>query len=249
MKDYLLICDERGTTRWPSRTKTWAFGGFVIESSDSQLLAAKWASIKLNLCGDPQSELKWSHFFLGAHQSKLRNPLLSNDPEEWRKQASWAVSELFNVVEIFAVNTVIRKDEASQSVFTQKVAGRQILKTDVIWVGVLAQFTLFLEQNSGKGEIWFDRLGSDKEQARRQADWEQMRNGDWPVEPDNQSRMQRIAPTLRFLDSKAEPLIQIADFISGVIWAASEGDDEFLQKALDKYFPGGRRTYALLHIQ
>jgi hypothetical protein len=249
MKEYLLICDERGTTRWPSRTKTWAFGGFIIESSDGETLAAKWASIKLNLCGDPHNELKWSHFFPGDHQQKSRNPLLSNSPEDWRKQASWALSELFSVVDMSAVNTVVRKDEASQSVFTRKADGRQVLDINIIWVSVVAQFTLFLEQHSGKGEIWFDRLGSDKEEARRQAEWEQLQNGDWRVEVDNQIRIQRIAPILRFLDSKTEPLVQIADFISGVIWAASEGDDEFLLKTLDKYFPGGRRTYALVHIQ
>ena len=132
MKEYLLICDERGTTRWPSRTKTWAFGGFIIEPSDGATLAAKWATIKLNLCGDPYSELKWNHFFPGAHQQKSHNPLLSNNPEDWRKQASWALSELFGAVDMFTVNTVVRKDEASRSVFNRKADGRQVLDTNII---------------------------------------------------------------------------------------------------------------------
>jgi hypothetical protein len=107
-----------------------------------------------------------------------------------------------------------------------------------------------LEQYNATGEIWFDKLGSPTEEARRQIEWERLRNGDWKVEPkNNQERLHRIAPALRFLDSKTEPLVQIADFVSGVIWAASEGEDEFLLKTFDKYFPGGRPTYGLLHAQ
>ena len=174
VKRHILVCDERGTTRWPSSSRTWALGGFVVQSSKRQTLVSAWESIKLRLCGNKDCELKWSHFFPGHHQQRSDNPLLSSDPQEWREQAMWAVSELFRQSEILPINIVVRKDEASDSAFITTGDGRQVLDTNILWVGAIGQFALFLKQHHAKGEIWFDQLGSRQEEARKQADWVQL---------------------------------------------------------------------------
>lgn len=245
---YILACDERGTTRWPSPTKSWTFGGFVVESRRRSTLVSAWSTIKSELCGNDDCELKWSHFFPGHHQKRLTNPLLSTDPQVWRKQAKWALEELFKVVSVAPIVTYVRKDRASDHAFETIEDGRRVLNIDVIWVGVLGQFATFLEQHKARGEIWFDQLGSRKEEARKQASWEYLRDGEWPIQAEYRATIQRIAPTLRFFDSKTEPVVQIADFISGVAWAASEGDEEFLLEFLDEFGRAGERTFRILNI-
>ena len=79
--------------------------------------------------------------------------------------------------------------------------------------------------------------------------WLQVRDGEWKVRPENQLLIKRISSKLKFLDSKNNSLIQVADFMSGVIWAASEGDERFLIEAFSKYLPAGPRTSTLLRFK
>jgi hypothetical protein len=248
-KHYIVACDERGTTRWPSPTKTWALGGLIFEENERQRLLSIWDSIKLKLCGDKNLELKWSHFFPGHHQERMGNPLITKDHKEWRKQVKWALNELFENTNALPLTTYVRKDKSSDTVFREGQHSRKILNIDTIWVGILGQFALFLKEKNSTGEIWFDNLGSEKEQARKQEEWIRLRDGDWPVNPENQLLLKPIALNFRFFDSKTEPIIQIADFLSGIVWAASEDDQEFLMKNLDKFIPQGKRTYRLLKIE
>ncbi len=248
-KEYIFACDERGTTRWPSQSKTWAIGGFIVESAKRQELVSAWGRIKLHLCGDADCELKWSHFFPGHHQEGESNPLLSRDAREWREHARWALSELFGATDILPVTVVVRKDRATDDAFVTADDGRKVLDTDIYWVGPLGQFALFLEEHNAAGEVWFDQLGSRQEEARKQATWERLRNGVWAVKTEYQAMLRRIATTLRFFDSGIEPVVQIADFVSGVIWAASEGDEHFLRSLIEEYFPRGPRTYSLVHVE
>jgi hypothetical protein len=60
--------------------------------------------------------------------------------------------------------------------------------------------------------------------------------------------LKRIAEPIAFLDSAHEPMVQIADFVSGVIWAAAEGDEAFLLLYLRDYFPWGKRTYTFMYL-
>lgn len=249
---WIFICDDRGTTHWPSRTKTWALGGIVIDSRRQQAVVCAWNSIKRELCGDSSCELKWSHFFPGPHQERSTNPLISDDPPEWREQASWAIARLFEVPGTVPLAAYIPKDEASDAAFKKADAlsekEHRLLDIETLFVGPIGQFALFLMEHGGKGEIWFDRLGSEAEERRRQNSWQQLRDGKWKVNPQNQKILKRISRQLKFLDSRTNPLVQVADFLSGPIWAASEGDEVFLLQALSKYFPGGPATYTLLHI-
>lgn len=251
-RKWIFVCDERGTTQWPSATKTWALGGFIIDSSRERAVVSAWRQVKRELCGDPSYELKWSHFFPGRHQERGTNPLISDDPAEWREQASWAIAKLFQVPGIVPINTYIRKDEASDAAFKKadgmSASEYRLLHTDVLLVGPIGQFALFLMEHRGKGEIWFDKLGSEAEQQRRQDDWQEFRDAQWKVNPKNRKVLQRISPRIKFLDSRTNSLVQVADFVSGVIWAASEGDETFLLRALSKYFPAGPGTYSLLRM-
>jgi len=251
-KKYVLVCDERGTTRWPSRTKTWALGGFITDLGKQGRIAAAWKEVKRQLCGDSSCELKWSHFFPGRHQERGTNPLISGDPGEWRDQASWAVGKIFEGPDIVPINTYIQKDTASDAVFKRadEMSEKEyrVLDIDTIFVGPIGQLALFLTQHRARGEIWFDRLGSEAEEQRRQDSWRQLRNGEWKVKPENQKVLKRISPEIEFRDSRTTPLVQVADFLSGVIWAASEGDEIFLLDALSKYFPTGPETYTLLRL-
>jgi len=248
-RHFILACDERGTTRWPSPTNTWALGGLIFEKEEHQRLVGIWSDIKIKLCGDANLELKWSHFFPGKHQGKMNNPLLSEDPQEWRNQALWALNELFKKTNALPLTTYVRKDKSTDDVFRITPDNRKVLNIGVIWVGVLGQFALFLKEKNSTGEIWFDNLGSENEQDRKQQEWLRLRDGDWPVNPEYQLLLKPIASEFRFVDSKDEPIIQIADFISGITWAASEGDEFFLLKTLEKFMPKGKRTYRLLKIE
>jgi hypothetical protein len=250
---YIMVCDERGTTRWPSRTKTWAMGGFVIDSREQGAVVHAWKEVKLQLCGASSCELKWSHFFPGRHQNVGTNPLVSDDPEEWREQARWAIDRLFEVPGIVPVNMYVRKDEASDAVFEQfgdtSTRRYKVLDIDTLFVGVVAQFALFLTEHRARGEIWFDKLGSLTEEQRKQASWQQLRDGEATVTPKNRELLKRVSPHIRFFDSRKNELVQVADFVSGVIWAAAEGDEQFLLQALSNYFPSGSRTHTLLWIK
>jgi hypothetical protein len=245
---YILACDEHGTTRWPSPVKTWTLGGLVVDSRRQRKLASAWSTVKVNLCGTDLCELKWAHFFPGPHQQRSSNPLKARDPEEWRRQATWALGRLLRVSSVEPFATYVRKDRASATVFRITPDGRQVLQTDIFWVGVLGQFATFLQQRRAKGEVWFDQLGSRKEEARWQASWDHMRDGEWPLPEEHRAALRRISPELLFLDSRVEPLVQVADFISGIVRAASEGDEEFILRYLHRYAESGGRTFRILNI-
>lgn len=122
------------------------------------------------------------------------------------------------------------------------------MNIETIFLGIAAQFALFLIRHKGKGKIWHDQLGSRKQESRIQITWEKVRNEPWSANSERQSMLYRIAPTIEFLDSKNEPLVQIADFISGVIYGASRGGEGFLIESWDNFFPEGLRTTNLLQI-
>lgn len=195
---YIMACDERGTTRWPSSSKTWAIGGFIVGKSNKESAIVAWDKVKRQLCGQADVELKWSHFFSGYHQ-KSGNPLISTDPDEWRQQAKWALSTLFSSSQMLPIATVVRKDRGSNDMFMEiREDGVKILEREVLWVGIVGQFATYLEHFKTSGEIWFDQLGSRSEEDRWQATWKRLRNKEWPNKSPYQKRLKRIAQDLRF---------------------------------------------------
>lgn len=253
-RGFLLVCVDRGTTRWPSTSKTWCIGGYVIPYWKLNQLVRVWKRIKIELTSDPSAELKWSHFFSGPHQESSENPLISKDPSAWRAQAKWTLDQLTNVPGLVPMNTRVRKDEASDELFVDfwnehERRNYRVLDVKTLWVPVLASLALFLRQKRSLAEVWFDRMGSRAEEEMRQASWRELRDGEWKVNPENQQLLKSISPEIRFFDSRRSELIQVADMISGVIWAASEEDEEFLRSILEKYFPLGTPSYTLVSIK
>lgn len=238
---YIMACDERGTRNWPSSSSTWAFGGFIVKKANIKELSGLWNQIKITLCGTADVELKWSHFFPGRHQNNNTNPLLSNNAGDWRKELFSALDTLCSLDTFTPVTIISRKNQIEQgnyeSYFEKSKKGNLLLQDDFLKVGIYGLFALYLNQVRGKGEIWMDKLGSKKEQNRLQESWVQLRNN--PVQKKNNPKYfrmtQRINETIKFLDSSQEPVIQIADFLSGVIWAAAEGDESFLARFEQTY--------------
>lgn len=137
-----------------------------------------------------------------------------------------------------------------QNPLMQTPNGNTIISVFQLFGGVLGQFALYLKENRGKnGEIWFDQLGSRKEEAELQAQISKLFKNLALPDDANQRLGKRINPQINFIDSEKEPLIQLADFVSGVIWASAEGDDWFFRKLLEKYAPGKRRTYGILLLE
>jgi hypothetical protein len=253
-RGYLLVCDDRGTTRWPSKSKTWCIGGYVIPYWNRYQLIEVWRSVKDELTADPSSELKWSHFFSGPHQEFSENPLISKNQIIWREQAKWALDQLTDVTGLVPINTRVRKDQASDELFVDfwnasEHKNYRVLDIDTLWIPVLGSLALLLRQKRSLAEVWFDQMGSRSEEERRQVSWLELRDGEWKVNLENQQMMKAISPEIRFYDSRKSDLVQIADMISGVIWAASEEDEEFLQSLLEKYFPLGMPSYTLVSIR
>jgi hypothetical protein len=253
-RGHLLICDDRGTTRWPSNSKTWCIGGYTIPYWNVSKVVRSWNEIKRNLISDPSKELKWSHFFEGPHQEKFDNPLLSNDPSSWREQAKWVLEQLTKIQGLVPMNTLVRKDKASDALFIDYwdktwEKDYRVLDVGTLWVPILGSLALYLRQIGSLAEVWFDRMGSRAEEERRQESWLEMRNGVWKVKPENQRLLKAISPEMRFFDSSTTGLVQVADVISGVIWAASEEDEDFLTLVLDRYFPLGTPSYTLVNLE
>ncbi len=224
-------------------------GGLIVEQTMIPRVALVWQDIKERLCGEKDVELKWSHFFAGPHQDRITNPLKSSSPNEWRRQVLWALEALFVNASLVPITTVVRKDKAANAMFIDiREDGIGILDINTLWLGVIAQFAMFLEHKKAYGEIWLDQLGSRKEEARRQSDWHRLRDEEGVVDVSYQRSLRRILPTLKFFDSEAEPMIQVADFVSGVLWAAAEGDEEFLLSFFKEYFPWGRDTYTFMYM-
>ncbi len=249
-RKYLLVCDERGTKDLTSKSRTFTIGGFVTDSSKIQKIEDVWSKIKSNLCGNANVELKWMHIFPGYHQEKTINPLLVKKQSEWRHLALWALVELFEKAEIFPITTIVQKDRVPESVLTTSKKGNSIISVFQMMGGTIGQFSRYIKEHKGKeGEIWFDKLGSLQEEERLQNQIFELFDNLALPSKENQKIVKRINPKLKFLDSEQEPIMQIADFVSGTIWASAEGDNWFFNKLLENYAPGKKRTYGILLLE
>ncbi len=226
---YIMACDERGSIYRFSRTQSWIYGGFIFDIKNRMKISNRWDFIKKELCGSFDKELKWSHFFIINKENPLKTSRNTKD------DLCWALEILFKEKLIITpISTRVPKDRASEVCYKTTKKGNQVLDYEVISVGVFSQFALFLKITKGIGEMWFDQLGSKKEQSRKQKSWDTLRKN---IPTQYKEEIFRIKPEIKFFDSKNEPIIQVADFVSGVIWAASEGDEEYLMRFFHDYFP------------
>lgn len=226
---YILACDERGTIYRNSKSQSWVYGGFIFRLKEKDILVNRWNSIKYSLCGSSDVEMKWSNFFYKTDESPLQKEL------DLEGSLIWALDQIFTTeIKIVPVNMRAVKSELSEECFRTTLKGNQAIDYEILSVAIYGQFALFLNIFPGIGEMWFDQLGSDTEQDRKQKAWIELRNNN--SNKNNKRMLKRILPTIKFLDSSIEPIIQIADFISGVIWAASEGDEKYLIHKFESYF-------------
>ena len=252
LRDAVLSCDDRGTTSPSSGSGTFTVGGFASFRKDHTPLVRAWSRVKHELCGSDEVELKWSHFFPGHHQDSLSNPLTSTGPSEWRVQALWALEELFRNTSTFPISTIVPKERLGPSLLTKTPKGNDVIDVGLVFAATLGQFALYLkEKRVSAGEVWFDNLGSAIEQQRFQDGLTTFFDSlSSTVVPSRKVELvRRVDPAIRFMDSVTEPVIQIADFVSGVIWAAAEGDSWFLSKLLVNYAPGIRGTYGIVILE
>lgn len=248
---YLLVCDDRGSKSWKSASRIYTLGGFAMAETNRKGLIDVWEDIKYQLCGSCDVELKWSHFFSGRHQNTSENPLQETDPTKWSDLALSALETLFDRANIFPITCIVRKDPTQpESMSEQTRKGVLVLDLKMPLSVLLLQFAWYVGENHGVvGEIWCDQLGSRKEEAHLQGEFTAAITDFTAPRPDDQQLIERVNPTIRFLNSKDEPLIQVADFVSGVIWAAAEGDEQYLAARLHDYAPGGKRTYGIVFIE
>lgn len=78
-----------------------------------------------------------------------------------------------------------------------------------------------------------------------------VRDGEYPPQfEDNLQKLLTIDEQIEFLDSKENEVVQIADFVCGVIWQAAQGNEAFLARLVDKYGPNAtRQGLGILHIE
>jgi hypothetical protein len=253
---YVFVADEMGTPGMaPGTSNTFVFGGYVVGERDIPRAISAWHKVKTEMCGHADVELKWKHFFVDADDPKIACPLLVKNTHARRNLAALALDYLFHQTPLIPVVAVSRKDRATDFFIVQSKKGKDKLDDELMWMGPVAQFALFLNLHRAKGMLWFDRLGSEKQEARRQASWSEqlrkVRDGEIPSPySDNLRKILAINEKIAFLDSAENEAVQIADFVCGVIWQAAEGDEVFLGQLIDKYGPSAtRQGLGILHIQ
>jgi len=162
---------------------------------------------------------------------------------------------LFHDAPLIPVVAVSRKDRATPDFVVQSRKDKDKIDDDLMWLGPVALFAVFLNARKAKGRLWFDRLGSEKQEDRRQASWSKQlqmaRLGEHPPQFENNFRkLLAIDEKSEFFDSKSNEAVQIADFVCGVIWQAAEGDEAFLARLVDKYGQNAaRQGLGILHIE
>lgn len=246
---FVLACDEHGTPVWPNPKRTFTIGGFATKLSNRSKLVSVWQEIKDELCVDSSAELKWSHFFPGRH--KGLNPLKTNKRIERRNQALWALHKLFNEAYLFPITTIVRKDKASSLYKNDKTPkGNNAIDIGNLLAVLLGQFALYLKEFSGQtGEIWFDHLGTRKEEKKLRTEFMNTFGDLSKLPKQNRVHVEKIDLNVKFFDSKIEPFVQLADFVSGVMWAASEGEEWFFLHSMEKYLRGKSRTYGIAILE
>ena len=256
MRQYILVADEMGTPGMsPGTSNSFVYGGYVVHEADLTQVVEAWRKIKVEMCGSAEIELKWKHFFVAADDPHIDVPLLVKNPRARRQLAALGLDYLFRNAPIIPAMAVARKDRATNAFIVQSRKGKDKLDDDLMWTGPVAQFALFLSLKHAKGKLWFDRLGSEKQEMRRQASWsEQLQMigpGRYPPEIEgNLKKLLAIDEQIAFLDSEMNEVVQVADFVCGVIWQAAEGDEAFLARLVDEYGSNAtRQGLGIVHIE
>jgi len=239
-KKYLFIADEMGTPGISAHTSnTFVFGGFVIEENEIEKGINIWRTIKRTVCDHEKAELKWKHFFVDENDSRFKIPLKIKSKKGRRQLAAFTLKCLFQQTPLKPLIAICRKDRATKAFIVKSRKGKDKIDYDVMWVGPIGMFSTFLALMGGKGELVFDKLSRNQERDRQDF-WsgtlQKVLNREFPKGiQKNFQRLLAIDEKIRFLDSEQNELIQIAEFVCGVIWNAGEGDEAFLAEVQENY--------------
>lgn len=239
----------------PGTSNSFVFGGYVVHERDLSRVTEAWRSIKSEMCGSAEVELKWKHFFVDANDPQIGCPLLVKNSLARRHLAALGLDYLFHNAPVLPVVAVSRKDRATNLFIVQSRKGKGKIDDDLMWLGPVGLFAVFLDARQVRGRLWFDRLGSETHEERRQAAWSEqlriVRASEYsPQFEDNLRKLLAIDEKIEFLGSKENEAVQVADFVCGVIWQAAEGDEAFLARLLDKYgLNATRQGLGILHIE
>ncbi len=213
-------------------------GGFVVPVSELDQLQTQWRIIKQRFLKDPGDELKWSHFFIRAKNS----PLNVDEPFERRKLILKILEVLFGQSSMLPLLYVARKERMKVTDdnmwLTKSHSGSYKLNTEFLLISNLARFAVYLRLHRGIGEVWFDQLGSQKEEERFQKVLTNVLTEvhDSPAFSDeNRHATLQIMPKITFLDSKTSEAVQIADFICGALFRGARGNMDILSIFENKY--------------
>ena len=240
MEKFYFVADEMGTPGMsPGVSNTFVFGGFVINEKAVSKAIDAWNRIKHEMCGDVNVELKWKHFFVDENDNKFSIPLKVKNKADRKQLAALALEYLFRETPLFPLIAISRKDRATDVFIVKSSKGKDKIDYDVMWVGPIGMFATFLALKKGKGKLIFDKL-STKQEKERQESWsthlDNIRNDKLPKEMlKNFQKLLAIDEKIDFLDSIDNEIIQIADFICGVIWRAGEGNEDFLIEFENEY--------------
>jgi len=240
MDRYLFVADEMGSPGIsPSTSNTFVFGGVVFKESDLGKVIDAWRRIEIEMCGCENVELKWKHFFVDEHDPKFTIPLKVKNQTGRRQLAALALKYLFHHAPLLPLIALARKDKATNAFKVKSKKGKDKIDYDTMWLGPIGMFASFLTLKAAKGRMCFDKLNK-KQEEERQAWWSRHLN---KIEEGEYSdkilksfqKLLTIDEEINFLDSEKNEIIQVAEFVSGVIWRAGEGDESFLVEFENEY--------------
>ena len=256
MSRYILVADEMGTPGMaPGTSGSFVFGGYVVHDSDLPKAYEAWMRVKKEMCGTTQVELKWKHFFVHADDPDIQCPLIVKNRLARRNMVTLALKFLFHQAPLVPVVAVSQKGRATDAFVVQSRKGKDKIDDDLMWLGPVALFGVFLHARRATGKLWFDQLGSEKQQTRRQEAWSKqlrlIRAGE--CHPDHESNLRKllaIDEKIELFDSRTCEAVQIADFVCGVVWQAAEGDEAFLAMLQVEFGPSAERQgLGILHLE
>lgn len=239
MAEYTLYIDESGNMGAShNQSNGFVFGGYVINKKDESIAIRTWRELKTELCGSDNVELKWNHFF----KSFPDNPLIAKSTKDKREAGINLATRIFEDIPLIPNLEVIRKNRASEAVFTVSKKGNSKIDLNVLWVAPVGAFAGFLSRRKSVGKIVRDKVSGLAEEQKWQENWTNLRIA---VQGQPQDKLlSLIDEEITFVDSANHDLIQIADCICGIIFSASIENEAFLYPVF-AYFEQATKNHGM----
>lgn len=239
MTKYTFYIDESGNIgAGQNQSNGFVFGGYIINKKDEKLAIRIWNKLKVELCGSEEVELKWNHFFT----SHANNPLIATSSLEKKEAGIYLAKHIFEEIPLIPNLKVIRKDRASEAVFTKSKKGNSKVDLNTLWVAPIGTFAGFLEREHAIGKVVRDKVSGIAEEYLWQENWRKLRASVRGLALEK--KLIQIDEEIEFVDSSKNDLIQIADCICGIIFSASIENEAFL-KPVFTYFDEATKKHGM----